>query len=125
MGYEGVMPATVLVVEDDGAMRLMCRVNLELEGYRVLEADHLDRARELIAGEQIDLMLLDVHVRSEDGYDLVGLAREHSIPIVLVTGSAKVGEAESELVDAVLPKPFKIDELHETVGRLTAPRATH
>ena len=118
------MPATVLVVEDDGAMRLMCRVNLELEGYRVLEADHLDLARELIGGEKIDAMLLDVHVRSEDGYDLIGLAREKDIPVALMTGSAKVGEAERDLVDAVLPKPFKIDELHSTVSRLTSPRVS-
>lgn len=116
------MPATVLLVEDDGAMRLMCRVNLELEGYRVLEADHLERARELIGGEPVDLMLLDVHIHSENGYDLVGLAREQGIPIALMTGSAKVGEAERELVDAVLPKPFRIEELHSTVGRLTSPR---
>jgi DNA-binding response OmpR family regulator len=110
------------VVEDDGAMRLLCRVNLELEGYRVLEADDLDRARGLIANEEIDVMLLDVHVRSGNGYDLVGFAREHDIPIALMTGSSKVGELESSLVDAVLPKPFQIDELHSTVGRLTSPR---
>jgi len=115
------MQATVLVVEDDGAMRLMCRVNLELEGYRVLEADHLDLARQLIDGEKIDVMLLDVHVRSEDGYALIGHARERDIPVALMTGSAKVGQAERELVDAVLPKPFKIDELHSTVRQLTSP----
>jgi two-component system, OmpR family, phosphate regulon response regulator PhoB len=125
MTNERATSPTVLVVEDDGAMRLMCRVNLELEGYRVLEADHLDRARQLIADETIDLMLLDVHVRSEDGYDLIGVARERDIPILLMTGSAKVGDAERQLVDAVLPKPFKIDELHSTVSQLTSPRAAH
>jgi DNA-binding response OmpR family regulator len=119
---EGVSTSTVLVVEDDGAMRLLCRVNLELEGYRVLEADDLDRARGLIANEKIDVMLLDVHVGSGNGYDLLGLAREHEIPVALMTGSAKVGELESSLVDAVLPKPFQIDELHSTVSRLTSPR---
>ena len=122
MGDEKDMPATVLVVEDDGAMRLMCRVTLELEGYRVLEADHLDLARDLIGGEKIDAMLLDVHVRSEDGYDLIGLARERDIQIALMTGSVKVGEADRALVDAVLPKPFRIEELHATVSRLTSPR---
>jgi DNA-binding response OmpR family regulator len=125
MTGEGVRPATVLVVEDDGAMRLMCRVNLELEGYRVLEADELDRARELMSSESVDVILLDVHVGSGNGYDLLGLARERDIPVALVTGSAKVGELERSLVDAVLPKPFQIDELHSTVGRLTAPRAAH
>jgi len=122
MRNEGVTPATVLLVEDDGAMRLMCRVNLELEGYRVLEADHLDLARALIAQEKIDAMLLDVHVRTGNGYDLVGLAREKDIQIALMTGSARVDEADRALVDAVLPKPFRIDELHSTVDRLTSPR---
>ncbi len=103
-------------------MRLMCRVNLELEGYRVLEADHLDLARALIAQEKIDAMLLDVHVRTGNGYDLVGLAREKDIQIALMTGSARVDEADRALVDAVLPKPFRIDELHSTVDRLTSPR---
>jgi DNA-binding NtrC family response regulator len=125
MENEGNKADTVLVVEDDSAMRLMCRVNLELEGYRVLEADNLRRARELIAGEPIDVMLLDVHVRSEHGYELLGLAREHDIQVALMTGSAKVGAEERGLVDAVLPKPFKLDELHTTVRRLTAPRVEH
>jgi two-component system phosphate regulon response regulator PhoB len=119
------MSRTVLVVEDDGAMRLLCRVNLELEGYRVLEADHLDRARALIDGERVDVMLLDVHVRSGNGYELLGLAREHDIPVALMTGSAKVGEPERSLVDAVLPKPFKLDQLHTTVRQLTSERAAH
>jgi len=120
MRNEGVSPATVLVVEDDGAMRLMCRVNLELEGYRVLEADRLDLARALIGQEKIDAMLLDVHVRTGNGYDLVGFAREKDIQIALMTGSARVDEADRALVDAVLPKPFRIDELHSTVDRLTS-----
>ena len=106
-------------------MRLMCRVNLELEGYRVLEADNLDRARELINGEKIDVVLLDVHVQSGNGYDLLGLARERDIRIALMTGSAKVGELERSLVDAVLRKPFEIDELHSTVSTLASPRAAH
>ena len=41
--------ATVLVVEDDPALRMLCRVNLELENYRVLEAATVDLAGELLA----------------------------------------------------------------------------
>jgi DNA-binding response OmpR family regulator len=122
MRVEGIESPTVLVVEDNAAMRLMCRVNLELEGYRVLEADRLDRARELMVAEDVDVMLLDVHVQSGNGYELLGLAREQSIPVALMTGSARIGELERSLVDAVLTKPFEIDELHSTVDRLTSPR---
>lgn len=115
-------PATVLVVEDDNSMRLLCRVNLELEGYRVLEAERLSDARELIGSEPIDLILLDVHVRGEEGYELIGLAREKKIAIALMTGTARVGPRERSMVDAVVAKPFKLDILMETVRRLTSTR---
>ena len=48
---------TVLVVDDEPALRLLCRVNLELEGHRVLEASTLTEARELIATEAPDVSL--------------------------------------------------------------------
>jgi DNA-binding response OmpR family regulator len=111
---------TVLVVEDDSAMRLLCRVNLELERYRVLEAATLAEARALLASEQIDFVLLDVHVAGESGYDLIGPIRErHAAPIALITGSAHVGPRERELVDLVLPKPFDLAELSDALGRMT------
>ena len=57
---------TVLVVDDDQALRLLCRVNLELEGYRVLEAGTLEDAAVAVANEQVDVILLDVHVGTGD-----------------------------------------------------------
>ena len=116
----------MLVVEDDSAMRLLCRVNLELEQYRVLEAATLGEARAVLAGERIDFVLLDVHVGGESGYDLIGPIREHhDAPIALITGSAEVGPRERELVDVVLPKPFDLAELSDVlanVARTPAPR---
>ena len=117
---------TVLVVEDDDSLRLLCRVNLELEGYCVLEADRIAKARELINSEQIDLILLDVHVGGGDGYDLIEPAREQKgIPIALVTGTAKVGPEERKRVDAVLAKPFTIEDLMATVRGLARSQAAH
>lgn len=101
-------------------MRLLCRVNLELEGYRVLEADRLSVAREFIASEVIDLILLDVHVHAEEGYELLDDAEEHGIAVALMTGSAKVGAEERKRADAILAKPFKLDQLYSTVKRLTS-----
>ena len=46
----GTAAQTVLVVDDDDSLRLLCRVNLELDGYRVLEAGSLAEAREALAG---------------------------------------------------------------------------
>jgi DNA-binding response OmpR family regulator len=115
---------TVLVVEDDDSMRLLCRLNLELEGYRVLEADRVPKARELIDSEQIDLILLDVHVGGDHGYDLIEPAREEKgIPIALLTGTAQVGPEDRKRVDAALPKPFNLEDLMATVRGLARSQA--
>ncbi len=58
----------VLVVDDEPSLRLLCRVNLELEGYRVLEAATRRRGDDARArAGDIDVVLLDVHVGADDG----------------------------------------------------------
>jgi DNA-binding NtrC family response regulator len=116
-----VTAPTVLVVEDDDSMRLLCRVNLELEGYRVLEAEKVSAAQELIESEPIDLVLLDVHVRGEEGYGLIEVIRgmDSGMRVALMSGTVEVPPERRLLADAVLAKPFKLEELMSTVSRLT------
>jgi DNA-binding response OmpR family regulator len=109
---------TVLVVDDDDSLRMLCRVNLELEGYRVLEAPTVERAEGLLRDEDVDVVLLDVHVGTGDGFRVLGgIGRER---VALFTGSFDVAEHHAAAVDAVLRKPFTLTELSETVGRLAA-----
>jgi len=110
---------TVLVVDDDASMRMLCRVNLELEGYRVLEAETVEAAQELLGKEAIDVILLDVHVGSGDGFAVLGSISGQRV--ALFTGSFQVDDERRSQVDAVLRKPFTLLELSETVGRLAAP----
>jgi DNA-binding response OmpR family regulator len=115
---------TVLVVDDDASIRLLCRVNLELEGHRVLEAPTVPTARELIASEEIDFVILDVHVAGESGYDLIDSIRaQQRAPIALLTGSVEVTSSDRERVDAVLPKPFDLADLSGAITRLTGAAA--
>jgi DNA-binding response OmpR family regulator len=107
---------TVLVVEDDESMRMLCRVNLELEGYRVLEAETVEAARELLGKESIDVVLLDVHVGAGDGFTVLGSLRGQRV--ALFTGSFQIDDERRSQVDAVLRKPFTLSDLSETVGRL-------
>ncbi len=109
----------MLVVDDDESMRMLCRVNLELEGYRVLEAATVERARELLGDESVDVVLLDVHVGSGDG--LTVLDEVTSQRVALFTGSFEVDPVRRAQVDAVLTKPFTLSELSSTVGELAAP----
>jgi two-component system KDP operon response regulator KdpE len=107
---------TVLIVEDDPALRLLCRVNLELEGWRVVEAATLADARDGLA--VADVVLLDLHVAGEDGRALLHESKEErgDRPVVILTGSAEVDEETRAVADDVVAKPFAPDELIEAVA---------
>ena len=110
----------VLVIDDDAAIRFLCRVNLELDGWAVDEAATLDQARETLAAAAIDIVVLDVHVGVESGLDFIAEIRERNpgVPVVLLTGSVGSPGLEEVDADAVISKPFTLDQLTGTVGRL-------
>jgi DNA-binding response OmpR family regulator len=117
--------ATVLVVEDDPALRMLCRVNLELEHYRVLEAATLDLASDLLNQEPVDLVLLDLHVGSRDGRELVPVIRaEHpDTAICLLSGTSVSDPPLDAGADDFIRKPFDLDVFRATVDRLCARNA--
>ena len=110
----------ILVVDDDPSIRLLCRVNFELDGYQVTEAYDLEGA--LAHAADADLILLDLHLGRVSGRQVVDPVRAAAPgkPIVLLTGTVDVDAALRDCVDAVIIKPFTIDGLLEVVGRLTA-----
>ena len=111
----------VLVVDDDASIRMLCRLNLELDGWSVREAATLAQAREQLVPEGVDVVLLDMHVGSENGVEFLReLRRERpGLKVAMLTGSDDLQDIDA---DAVISKPFKIDELRTTVAGL-APRA--
>jgi DNA-binding NtrC family response regulator len=109
---------TVLVVDDDDSLRMLCRINLELDGYRVLEAASIADARAALAAGPVDAILLDLHVGHEDGRQLLTGLGEPRPRVALFTGSETINPELRELADAVLSKPLGIERLSETVGRL-------
>jgi DNA-binding NtrC family response regulator len=121
----GVAQRTVLVVDDEPSIRMLCRVNLELEGYEVREATNLDEARAALSSDGVDVVLLDVHLAHEDGRELLAEIRRDrpAVAVALFTGSYEIAEEEPDAGDALIPKPFTIDELIATVGRLADGRA--
>jgi DNA-binding response OmpR family regulator len=111
---------SVLVVDDEPSIRLLCKVNLELEGYRVLEADTLEAARAHLRSERVSVVLLDVHVGADDGRELLAELRAErpEVPIALFSGTTAPHSIAILGADAIIPKPFTLDELAGTVGRL-------
>jgi DNA-binding NtrC family response regulator len=118
-------PVRVLVVDDEPSIRLLCRINLELDGQTVREAESLETARAELATGEVDVVLLDVHLHHERSDVLIEEchARRPPIPVVLVTGSADATQDGLSDADAILPKPFELDELLAAVRDLGRVRA--
>ena len=111
---------TVLVVDDDAAIRLLCRVNLELDGYRVVEAGSVSDARRALDAEDVAVVILDVHVGSDDGISFLHELRESrpGLPVAMLTGTASPEGVREHNPDAMIGKPFALEQLQETVGAL-------
>ena len=110
----------MLVVDDEPSLRLLCRVNLELDGYRVIEAATVPAARKLLEDEPVNLVLLDVHVAGHDGRDLLDEIRaaEQDVRVVMLTGSVDVTGPRLAAADRVVSKPFEPVDLVATVHEL-------
>ncbi len=111
---------TVLVADDDAGLRLLCRVNLEFEGYRVFEAASASDVDGVLTQEKVDALLLDVHLGSDDGLAVAREVKETrpAVRIAFFTGS--VERPDSGLADGFLAKPFTLADLSETVRRLVS-----
>ena len=79
----------VLVVDDEPDVLLLCRVNLEFEGYDVIEASDGEQAMERVRDERPDVVLLDVMMPKMDGWQVLSALKADAelkdIPVVMLT----------------------------------------
>jgi two-component system, NtrC family, nitrogen regulation response regulator NtrX len=87
--------ATVLVVDDEGAIRDSLRMILEYEGYRVEEAGGGSEALTRVAGATPDAVLLDIKMPEMDGLEVLKAFRErgYDMPVLMITGHGDVSTA--------------------------------
>src|SRR6476469_2273663 len=97
----GDAQTTVLIADDETPIRLLVRVNLEAEGYRVIEAGDGNATIELAKQELPDILLLDVMMPYKDGWevaeDLIRDERTQHIPIIFLTARADLRDHERGL----------------------------
>jgi two-component system phosphate regulon response regulator OmpR len=112
----------LLVVDDDERLRNLLHRFLTSNGYRVTAAGNAADARALMKSIAFDLLVLDVMMPGESGFDLTKSLRNHSqVPILILTAK---GDAEDRIAglelgaDDYLPKPFEPRELLLRVGAL-------
>lgn len=115
---------TILIVDDEDAIREMISVALELAGFAWLEADNAQRAHSLIVDERPDLILLDWMLPGTSGIELARRLKRDSItqeiPIILLTAKADEDNKIQGLdagADDYVTKPFSTREL---VSRINA-----
>jgi len=115
------MNITVLVVDDEKPLRDFVRRNLEVRGYKVLNASNGLEALAIFNNTQIDLVILDIMMPHLDGLETTRRIREHSlVPIIILTamGEESVKVSAFDLgADDYLTKPFGVGEL---LGRVKA-----
>jgi CheY-like chemotaxis protein len=117
----------LIVVDDEPSIREICVDVLSSEGYEVSTADNGREAVDLLATHPADLVLMDIMMPVMDGVAACKLIRENAqtrdIPVVIMSASSNIHSRISELqcmASAVVPKPFDLDQLLDTVRRFVA-----
>ncbi|MFN7085623.1 MAG: phosphate regulon transcriptional regulator PhoB [Burkholderiales bacterium] len=128
------MPATVLVVEDEPAIRELIAYNLELGGHQVLRAESAEQALAMVRAALPDLIVLDWMLPGMSGLEFVRRVRADGrarpVPIIMLTARAEERDKLAGLesgADDYLTKPFSPRELSarvKAVLRRRAPQAT-
>jgi two-component system alkaline phosphatase synthesis response regulator PhoP len=115
----------VLIVDDERAIRLICRLNLRTAGIETLEADDGAAALALARSELPDLIVLDVMMPHVDGWEVAERLAENPetrrIPILFLTARAEpADEARARELGGVgyVKKPFDPVALTEQVAEL-------
>ncbi len=116
----------ILLVDDDQEIIETLRIALEAQGYEIFIARDGNQGLAMVEREDPDLVILDMMMPKRSGFlVLEKLRRTRPVPIrvIMITaneGSRHKAYAEMLGVDDYLRKPFAMDQLIDSVGRLLA-----
>lgn len=110
------MTRTILIIEDDEAIRIGLTDNLRFEGYQVLIADNGDDGLKMIEEQCPDLVLLDLNIPKLDGLSLCTQlrAKQNHCPVIMLTAKGEVADKVAGFesgADDYVSKPFSVREL--------------
>ena len=110
------MSARILLVEDEENLREAIKLNLEIEGYEVEEADTGMKALKKTEAQRFNLIILDVMLPEMDGFDVCQKIRitDSDTPIIFLTAKDTSQDKVTGFklgADDYLTKPFNLEEL--------------
>lgn len=107
--------AKILIVEDEETIRLGLKYYLEAENFETEEAETSKKALELVKQESLDLILLDINLPDENGYQTFQKIKEQKdVPIIFLTANdmeISIVQGLDMGADDYITKPFKAREL--------------
>ncbi|GAB4216166.1 MAG: response regulator transcription factor [Roseiflexaceae bacterium] len=105
----------ILVVDDEPGLRELVRINLEHEGFSVVQAENGQVALEAVKEQHPDLVILDIMMPGIDGLEVCRRVREFStVPVLMLTARVQDKDIVTGLdsgADEYLLKPFNMDVL--------------
>lgn len=114
--------AHVLVVDDDRRIRMLLSTYLRKHGYRVTIAASAEEARAYLEGLAFEIIVLDVMMPGQNGFDFAASLRQTSqVPILMLTARSESNDRVRGLeigVDDYLAKPHEPKELLLRIGSI-------
>ncbi len=117
---------SVMVVEDDSTMRALVKTLLDMEGYqaRTFEGQSAEELRRDLASAPPDLLIMDVHLHTLDGLDILHTLRQDGaypgLQVIMTSGFDAKDRCLQAGANAFLMKPFMPDDLIRTITSLLA-----
>jgi CheY-like chemotaxis protein len=111
--------ARILVIDDENSIRAVLAILLKQLGHDVELAEDGQKGIELLKElSDFDLVITDINMPNRDGNEVARHIRgshRSSIPVIAITGFPE--EAEMELFDYMIEKPFMLEKLRDVVAR--------
>jgi len=114
--------ATILLIDDDAQVRMLCQTALEAAGYCILTAENGPHGLRLLQEQEMDLALVDIFMPNMDGLEVIPLLHKTrpACKIIAMSGGSwewdYLDTAKQLGANDMLKKPFSIQELLDAVS---------
>jgi len=113
----------LLIVDDEDALRLLLRHELEQHGFEVTEAENGEMALEKMQENRFDVVILDIRMPGIDGMEVLKIIREKNLAnkVIMLTGVEELKIARDSLnlgANDFLTKPYDMKTLLACIDRV-------